>query len=177
MWRKIAVALAAVTVVAAPVLAIGAATPPSTIAAPAKAKPAGKIKQTAKSKQVAKNKVTNKVTNKATKNKATKGKQFANSKVKAGNKAKRLAKSQAKEKTKANTKLAKKPRAKLALIGPSVTAASKIKTALATQKDKQIATVKAKRSPVAAVKDIKATEPVETTGSVAPRSVPTPGLY
>jgi hypothetical protein len=153
MWRKIGTALVAVAVLATPVLAIETMTPPATV--PAKIKPVAQAKAKIDPKGIAK--------------------ASAAASAKAGTKIKTAKKSQP-----AKSVAAKSLATKSLATQSSGNQISK-KSGKAGNKGKQIAAAKpskrhAKVLP-AKTKDSKAAEPVETTGSIAPRSVPMPGLY
>jgi hypothetical protein len=148
MWRKIGTALVAVAVLATPVLAIETMTPPATV--PAKIKPVAQAKAKIDPKGIAK--------------------ASAAASAKAGTKIKTAKKSQP----------AKSVAAKSLATQSSGNQISK-KSGKAGNKGKQIAAAKPSKQHTKALpaktRDSKAAEPVETTGSVAPRSVPMPGLY
>lgn len=158
MWRKIGTALVAVAVLATPVLAIETMTPPATV--PAKIKPVAQAKAKIDPKGIAK--------------------AGAAASAKAGTKIKTAKKSQP-LKSAAVKPVATKSVATKSLATKSSGNQISKKIGKAGNKGKQIAAAKpskrhAKGLP-AKTKDSKAAEPVETTGSVAPRSVPMPGLY
>jgi hypothetical protein len=152
MWRKIGAALVAVAVLATPVLAIEAMTPPATV--PAKVNPVAQTKAKNSPKTVA----------------TTSAKIGVKTGTTAG----------------AKIKTAKlHPPTKVAAKSLAAKSSGNQITRKAGNKGKQIAAAKPSNKAskqhtkvlTAKTKDSKAAEPVETTGSVAPRSVPTPGLY
>jgi hypothetical protein len=172
MWRKIGAALVAVAVLATPVLAIEAMTPPATV--PAKVSPVAQTKAKNSPKTVATT--------------------SAKIGLKTGTTAGAMIKT---AKMHPPTKVAAKSAGAKSLAAKSLAAKSLAAKSLAAKqsgnqisrkagnKGKQIAAAKPSNKAskqhtkvlTAKTKDSKAAEPVETTGSVAPRSVPTPGLY
>jgi hypothetical protein len=153
MWRRVGTALFAVAVLATPVLAIETMTPPATV--PAKIKPVAQAKAKIDPKGTAK--------------------PGAAASATAGTKIKTAKKSQPIK------SVAIKPLAAKSLATQSSGNQINKKIGKAGNKGKQIAAAKPSKrhakAPPAKTKDTKAAEPVETTGSVAPRSVPMPGLY
>jgi hypothetical protein len=149
MWRKVAAALVAAAVGATPVFAIETASPPATV--PAKIAP------------LAKPKASTRTSKSSTKTASITGK----IKVPRNHRATRIA-------AKVGNKSAHQLRNKVGKAGVNhkrVVDAAKSPNAHPKQSWKQHAKLLPKS------KGVQATEPVETTGSVAPRSVPAPGLY
>jgi cell envelope opacity-associated protein A len=150
MWRKVGAALVAAAVGATPVLAIETASPPATVPA--------KITRLA-SKSTAKNS--------STKTASITGK----IKVPRNHRATRIA-------AKVGNKSAHQLRNKVGKAGINhkyVADAAKGSNLRPNVHPKQSWRQHAKLLPKR--KGVEAAEPVETTGSVAPRSVPAPGLY
>jgi hypothetical protein len=167
MWREIGAALVAVAVWATPVLAIEAMTPPATV--PAKANPVAQTKAKSSPTTVA----------------TTGAKIGVKTSTTAGAKIK-TAKTHQPRKVAAKSAGAKSAGAKsLATKSLATKSSGNQISKKAGNKGKQIVAAKPSNKPskqhtkvlTAKTKDSKAAEPVETTGSVAPRSVPTPGLY
>jgi hypothetical protein len=157
MWRKVAAALVAAAVGATPVLAIETASPPATV--PAKITP------------LAKPKASERTSKSSTKTASITGK----IKVPRNHRATRIA-------AKVGNKSAHQLRNKVGKAGVNhkrvVDAAKspKLNPNLSRNvRPKQSWKQHAKLLPKS--KGVQAAEPVETTGSVAPRSVPAPGLY
>jgi hypothetical protein len=157
MWRKVAAALVAAAVGATPVLAIETASPPATV--PAKITP------------LAKPKASERTSKSSTKTASITGK----IKVPRNHRATRIA-------AKVGNKSAHQLRNKVGKAGVNhkrvVDAAkspNKSPNLSPNAHPKQSWKQHAKLLPKS--KGVQATEPVETTGSVAPRSVPAPGLY
>jgi hypothetical protein len=171
MWREIGAALVAVAVLATPVLAIEAMTPPATM--PAKANP------------VAQTKAKSSPTTVATTSAKIGAKIGVRTSTTAGAKIK-TAKTHQPRNVAAKSAGAKSAGAKsLATKSLASKSSGNQISKKAGNKGKQIVAAKPSNKPskqhtkvlTAKTKDSKAAEPVETTGSVAPRSVPTPGLY
>jgi hypothetical protein len=151
MWRKLSAALIGAALIATPVLAVETVTAPATV--PARIHSAPKVRMPAAigSKSASTGTIT--------------AKKLAGNKKLVGTKV-------------TKSKSAAKPRA------ARLAAKAHSAKAKATASHRRLATAKAKNTKKQRVsallpksKNIKAAEPVETTGSVAPRSVPAPGLY
>jgi hypothetical protein len=172
MWRNIGAALVAAAVLATPVLAIEALTPPATV--PAKVNPVAQTKAKNSPKTVAT------VTTKGSAKTGVTTSSKAGTKINSAKKhqpAKVAGKSIAAKPIATKPVPAKPVAAKsLATKSPgnqiSKKAGNKGKQIVATKPPSQHA-----KALTAKTKNSKAAEPVETTGSVAPRSVPMPGLY
>jgi hypothetical protein len=157
MWRKVGAALVAAAVGATPVLAIETASPPATVPA--------KITRLA-------SKSTAKSTAKSTSKSSTKTASITGKiKVPRNHHAARVA---AKVGNKSAHQLGNKV-SKAGVNHKRVVDAAKSRNVSPNVHPKQSWKQHAKLLPKR--KGVEAAEPVETTGSVAPRSVPAPGLY
>jgi hypothetical protein len=149
MWRIVGAALAATAVAATPVLAIETGSPPATV--PAKITPLAKPPMASKSRTNSSGKTAN-ITGKI--------------KAPSNHRATRLAKIGNKSAHQFGNKVSK-----TGVNHKRVVAAAKTPNQHPKKNSKQHAKLLPKN------KGVQAAEPVETTGSVAPRSVPAPGLY
>jgi hypothetical protein len=162
MWRIVGAALAATAVVATPVLAIETSSPPATV--PAKITPLAKSKMAPKSgAKISSTKITGKI-------KTPRNHRATRIAAKSDNKS---GGSKSGDHKSGGNKSAHQLGNKVSKVG--VNDKRVVATKSPNLHPKQNWRQHAKLLPKS--KGVQAAEPVATTGSVAPRSVPAPGLY
>jgi hypothetical protein len=185
MWRSIGAALVAVAVLATPARAVEAMTPPATV--PAKVSPVAQTKAKLAPKITDPNTTGPKTTGPKTTGAKTIGAKTIGARTTGakttGPKTTGAIPSIKTAKQHSPGKLAAKPAGDKSLAvkssGNQISkkAGNKRKQIAAAKPSKQHAKVLTAKTRDMKTWDVKAAEPVETTGSVAPRSVPMPGLY